>query len=126
MSVLHTCRDKRFALEFQREQQQILPSPLDSSVALASVMFGKYGLIRSSIVTVARELKAEEMVLAGQKKDYIEWPVFVDILHIYITLHNIKACSRTEQEHEPGDDGISPSNVISWRLWSETQQQMQQ
>lgn len=56
-------------LHFQREQQQILPSPLDSSVALASVMFGKYGLIRSSIVTVARELKAEEMVLAGQKQD---------------------------------------------------------
>ena len=46
----------------------VLPSALDSSVALASVMLGKWGLIRSSIVTVARELKADEMVL-GQKHD---------------------------------------------------------
>lgn len=39
------------------------PKALDSRVALASVMVGKYGLMRSSIVTVAKELKAEEMVL---------------------------------------------------------------
>ena len=37
-------------------------------MALASVMFGKYGLIRSSMVTVARELKAEEMVLDTDRK----------------------------------------------------------
>lgn len=37
-------------------------------MALDSVIFGKWGLIRSSIVTVARELKADEMVLGGEKK----------------------------------------------------------
>lgn len=41
----------------------ILPSPLERNVALVSVMLGKCGLIRSSMVTVARELKADEMVL---------------------------------------------------------------
>lgn len=39
------------------------PSPLERNVALVSVMLGKCGLIRSSMVTVARELKADEMVL---------------------------------------------------------------
>lgn len=47
----------------------ILPSPLDSRVAFASVMFGNWGLIRSSMVTVARELKADEMVLMGHTRD---------------------------------------------------------
>lgn len=41
----------------------VTPSPFDSSVALDSVIAGKCGLIRSSIVTVAKELKADEMVL---------------------------------------------------------------
>lgn len=41
----------------------ILPSPLERNIALVSVMLGKCGLIRSSMVTVARELKADEMVL---------------------------------------------------------------
>lgn len=40
---------------------------MDSRVALASVMAGKCGLMRSSIVTVAKELKAEEMVLCKIK-----------------------------------------------------------
>lgn len=40
---------------------------MDSRVALDSVMAGKYGLMRSSIVTVANELNAEEMVLRGKK-----------------------------------------------------------
>lgn len=31
-------------------------------------MAGKCGLMRSSIVTVAKELKAEEMVLHGEEK----------------------------------------------------------
>ena len=45
---------------------------------MASVMFGKKGLIRSSMVTVARELKAEEIVLVGK------------IFYIYIrTIHMI-------------------------------------
>ena len=44
------------------------PKALDSSVALASVMVGKCGLMRSSIVTVANELNAEEIVLHGEKK----------------------------------------------------------
>lgn len=39
------------------------PKALDSRVALDSVMLRKCGLMRSSIVTVASELKAEEMVL---------------------------------------------------------------
>lgn len=39
------------------------PKALDSRVALDSVMRGKCGLMRSSIVTVASELKAEEMLL---------------------------------------------------------------
>lgn len=47
------------------EASEKSPNALDSSVALASVMAGKYGLMRSSMVTVARELKAEEMVLYG-------------------------------------------------------------
>lgn len=43
------------------------PKALDSMVALNSVMAGKCGLMRSSIVTVAKELKAEEMVLQRQE-----------------------------------------------------------
>lgn len=41
---------------------------MDSRVALFSVMAGKCGLMRSSIVTVAKELKAEEMVLHRKSK----------------------------------------------------------
>lgn len=46
------------------------PKALDSMVALNSVMAGKCGLMRSSIVTVAKELKAEEMVLQRQKPKF--------------------------------------------------------
>lgn len=47
----------------------VWPSPLDRKVALASVMLGKCGLIRSSMVTVARELKADEMVLQEDRRE---------------------------------------------------------
>lgn len=51
------------ALSWVRKLKDSSPRPLDSSVARASVMPGQKGLIRSSIVTVARELKADEIVL---------------------------------------------------------------
>lgn len=46
-----------------------LPKTLDSRVALASGMAGKCGLMRSSMVTVAKELKAEEIVLHKKTKN---------------------------------------------------------
>lgn len=39
------------------------PSILDNKVALASDIEGYWGLMKSSIVTVAKELKAEDIVL---------------------------------------------------------------
>lgn len=53
-------------------KHQSSPKALDSRVALDSVMLRKCGLIKSSIVTVASELKAEEMVLqwTNQEKKY--------------------------------------------------------
>lgn len=51
------------ALHQDLEASDISPKALDTRVALASDMEGNCGLMRSSIVTVAKELKAEEMVL---------------------------------------------------------------
>lgn len=56
-------QDAAAAASFNKHDGSTSPRLLERKVALLSVMVGKCGLIRSSMVTVARELKAEEMVL---------------------------------------------------------------
>lgn len=95
------CFDSHMAA-FKLSKRQ--PKALDSRVALASVMAGYCGLMRSSMVTVAKELKADDMVLhkneeAKQNQIYISDAT---------SRKQIKAFNTT---------GSTPEGCGSW-LWS--------
>lgn len=58
------------------------PKALDTRVARSSDMERKCGLMRSSIVTVAKELKAEEMVLDGKGQNRAHNVVLFNLIFI--------------------------------------------